>query len=150
MLAMAVSYLKSNQQPDGGFTYTLSGGPSGWARSAAATAAILYVSNSAADTGKALAYLQQPGTSPDSAYHFYYGNYYFAQALNLDPAKTKSATSLRTAILARQSAKTHLWSGEAGDAYATSLALIILYMPDSRLPAFRAPVGAASQPATAP
>jgi hypothetical protein len=142
-----VSYLKSNQQPDGGFSYTLSSGASGWARSAAATAAILYVSTTALDTHKALAYLKEPDKSADMKYHFYYGNYYFAQALNLDPAKTKSAASLRDAIVARQSKSSYLWSGEAGDAYATSIALIILYMPYSHLPAFQPPT---TRPAATP
>jgi prenyltransferase beta subunit len=138
----AVSYLKSAQQPDGGFAYVVGGGNSGWARSAAATAALLYAGvGGSPDTDKAIGYLEKKGTEQS---FFYYGNYYLAQTMNLgDPAKTASASTLRAALLEKQNSKTYLWSGEAGDAYATGMALLVLYMPDTRLPAFRSPVKAA-------
>jgi prenyltransferase beta subunit len=161
-LARAVSYLKSAQQPDGGFAYVVGGGNSGWARSAAATAALLYAGlGGSPDTEKAMGYLEKKGNSDPGANSssqnpaqgfFYYGNYYLAQTMNLgDPAKTASGTDLRSALLEKQNQSTYLWSGEAGDAYATGMALLVLYMPDTRLPAFRTPVRAVeTMPAAKP
>lgn len=149
VLSRAVSYLKSAQQPDGGFAYTLAAGQeSGWPRSAAATAALLYAgAGGGQDNNKAIAYLQKSDRrDADKDFAFYYGNYYFAQALNLgDPEKLRSSAALRAALLAKQDAQSYAWSNppQAGssaspDAYATSMALIILYMPTTNLPAFKA------------
>jgi prenyltransferase beta subunit len=152
-MMQAVTYLKSAQQPDGGFAYVVGSGNSGWARSAAATAALLYAGvGSSPDTEKAMDYLQNRTTEQN---FFFYGNYYLAQTLNLgNPEKTASGVTLRTALLEKQDKATHLWTGEAGDTYATAMALLVLYMPDTRLPAFRpakaAAVPAATGPATQP
>ncbi len=138
-LDRAVAYLKSNQQADGGFSYTLHGGASGWARSAAATAALLYAGIAATtpDAAKAMEYIKKPNSTPNAEDHFYYGNYYLAQTLNLNPEDTTTASSLRAAVLQKQDGGSYLWSGEAGTPYATAIALIILNMPHSNLPAFK-------------
>jgi prenyltransferase beta subunit len=142
-LMRAVTYLKSAQQPDGGFAYVVGGGNSGWERSAAATAALLYAGlGGSPDTEKAMGYLQKKQGTQQG--FFYYGSYYLAQTMNLgDPAKTDSVEALRKALLEKQNQSTYLWTGEVGDAYATAMALLVLYMPETRLPAFRSPMKAA-------
>jgi prenyltransferase beta subunit len=150
-LDRAIAYIKSNQQADGGFSYTLQGGASGWARSAAATAALLYAGVAETDAAKAMDYIKKNTATPNAEGHYYYGTYYLAQTLNLNPEDTTTAAALRTAILQKQDASSYLWTSEMGTPYATSIALIILNMPHTNLPAFKKPLASATTaPATRP
>lgn len=127
----AVAYIRSCQQPDGGFRYTTSAGDSGWARSASAAAALLV---SGSPDKRAAAYLDSDPKLSES--FFYYGNFYLAQTMNIDKG-SKTYADLKTKLLARQNPTTKLWSGEAGDAYATAMAVLVLNIPTTDLPAFK-------------
>jgi hypothetical protein len=139
----AVEYVKRCQNPDGGFSYIAGQGPSGFARSGAGVASLYYAGIFEGDALKnGLEYLKQftpgKGSSPEMEGHYFYGNYYAVQAMFLAGGDywAQWYPAIRDQLVARQGAQGN-WSGDgAGDDYATSLALIILQMPNRYLPVF--------------
>ena len=69
---------------------------------------------------------------------YYYGNYYAVQAMFLAGGDYWSAfyPAIRDQLISRQNKSAGAWEGEAGDDYATSMALIILQMPNRYLPVY--------------
>ena len=135
----AIDYVKKSQCPDGGFMYTLGGGNSAFPRSAAGCA-ILYYSGlyEGKEVSAGIKYLSKhtPGNGENmSSGHTYYGNYYGTQAMFMSggDAWAKWWPAVRKMILEQQQASGN-WSGEASDQYATSMALIILQVPNRLLP----------------
>lgn len=139
----AVQYVRDCQNPDGGFRYMRTAGSSAWPRSAAGVATLFYAGkfdDEAIDDG--MGYLlanAMPGERRTQA-HFYYGNYYTAQAMFLAGGEywEKWWPASREDILARQDRATGGWlDHHAGGPYATAMALISLQMPKRYLPIFQ-------------
>ena len=138
----AVKYVKSLQNPDGGFNYTSGGGGSMFPRSAAGVATLYYAGESG---GKAiengLDYLERFRPSRNNADningHYFYGHYYAAQAMFLAGGEhwAKWYPAVRDELIARQQPDGS-WNGEVSSEYCTAMALIVLQMPNRYLPVF--------------
>ena len=142
----AVGYVRRCQNPDGGFSYTANnggGGGSGFARSAAGVSALYYAGIFEGDELKrGLDYIIGfvPGRGANAANagsHYYYGQYYAAQATFLAGGKywEQWYPAIRDELIARQDKRGN-WSGEVSEEYATACALIVLQMPNRYLPVF--------------
>jgi len=141
----AIKYVNACRNPDGGFSYMArqgGGGGSGFARSAAGVASLYYAGVFEGDgiTG-GLAYLKQftpgKGTGGDDG-HYFYGHYYAVQAMFLAGGDWWADwyPAIRDQLIARQNKQTGAWSGDFSEDYATSMALIILQMPNRYLPVY--------------
>ncbi|MEX0742316.1 MAG: prenyltransferase/squalene oxidase repeat-containing protein, partial [Phycisphaeraceae bacterium] len=133
----AVEYTRRCQNADGGFRYMLSSGNSAFPRSAAGVATLYYAgiySDDAIDRG--LEYIMQhmPGEGRNTP-HYFYGHYYAVQAMYMAGGRfwQQWFPAIREELLERQSADGS-WDGQAGKSYGTSMALIILQMPNRYLP----------------
>jgi hypothetical protein len=139
----AISYVRKSQEPDGGFRYVLTSPGSAFPRSAAGVACLYYTrtGNSFADEIKhGIDYLKArlPGGNGanDAEGNFYYGNYYATQAMFMYGGGPWEAywPAIRRVLLTRQDKNAGNWSGETGNIYATSMALIMLQIPNRLLP----------------
>jgi prenyltransferase beta subunit len=140
----AIEYVKSCQNPDGGFSYQASHQQgSGFARTAAGTAA-LYYAGAFEDQSvtRGLEYLNQyvPADGmegPDAQGRFFYGQYYAVQAMYLAGGTYWSNwyPAIRDLLIKKQQPAGN-WAGEVDDEYCTAMALIILQMPNRYLPVF--------------
>jgi prenyltransferase beta subunit len=137
-----VDYVKRCQNSDGGFMYMLEGGPSAYPRSAAGVVALYNAGvYDAEEIRNGLAYLVRNAPRTD-AYsrenHYYYGQYYAAQAMWQAGAEhwKKWFPTARDAILARQNDDGG-WPDQIGIEYGTSMALIVLQTPNNNLPIFQ-------------
>ena len=139
----AVQYVRTLQNPDGGFRYQMMNGPSAWPRSAAGVASLYYAGiydDRAIDNG--IAYLNvhgAPGRGENQAIHFYYGHYYAVQAMFLAGGEHWAAwwPQIRSVLLRLQRDDGTWDDSSAGEQYGTSMALIILQMPKRYLPIFQ-------------
>ncbi len=142
----AIKYVRACRNPDGGFSYMANsggGGGSGFARTAAGVATLYYAGISEGEEITAgLAYLKQftPRKGPGGAKvegHYFYGNYYAVQAMFLAGGDNWATfyPAIRDQLIVRQNPDGR-WSGEAGEDYGTSMALIILQMPNRYLPVY--------------
>ncbi len=141
----AIKYVRRCQNQDGGFSYMANqgGGMGGSAfpRSAAGVCALYYAGVfEGHELEKGLEYIKRftPGTNGGhlNEGHFYYGYYYGTQAMFL-AGKEYWATfypAIREDLIRKQEGD-H-WSGDFSDDYATSMALIILQMPNRYLPVY--------------
>lgn len=140
----AIHYVETCQNPDGGFCYQsdMHGAGSGYARTAAGVAAMYYAGRFEGDgLTKGLNYLAKftPGSGEQAAEGMYfYGHYYAVQAMFLAGGKywKDFYPAIRDQLIERQDKTAGNWSGEAGDAYATAMGLIILQMPNRLLPVY--------------
>ncbi len=144
----AVKYVRKCQNGDGGFSYVAGmggGGGSGFARTAAGVASLYYAGVFETEQGKkdlerGLKYLikQIPGKGGgEGEGNFFYGNYYAVQAMFLAGGDywAQWYPAIREALIKRQAANGS-WTGDVNDDFATSIALIILQMPNRYLPVF--------------
>lgn len=139
----AVEYVRKCQNPDGGFKYQLTSGRSGEARSAAGVASLYYAGiykDEAITDG--LEYLNQnffPSAEQTNKAHFFYGSYYAVQAMYLAGGTNwaKWWPAIRDQLIADQQPDGSWQDRQAGQAYGTSMALIILQMPKRYLPIFQ-------------
>lgn len=139
----AVQYVRSLQNPDGGFRYQTIGGPSAWPRSAAGVASLYYAGiydDRVIDDG--IMYLFQtaePGRADSQAIHYFYGHYYAVQAMFLAGGEHWSRwwPSIRRELLRMQNNDGKWDDNSAGSDYGTAMALIILQMPKRYLPIFQ-------------
>jgi len=139
----AVEYVKTCQNPDGGFRYRTVTGASAWPRSAAGVATLYYAGIYEGDfISNGLTYLKE-NAFPDQRrrqVHYYYGNYYTTQAMFLaggDYWKDWWPACVDD-ILAHQDAQSGGWlDHHAGGPYATAMAMIVLQMPKRYLPIFQ-------------
>jgi len=137
----AIDYVKKSQEPDGGFSYTLQSRGSAFPRSAAGLACLYYAGvYEGKEVENAIKYLAKfiPGDRGNMGageYHYFYGHYYNTQAMFMagGDAWAKYWPAIRADMLKRQQ-NDGGWSGEAGNVYATGMALIILQMPNRLLP----------------
>ena len=141
----AVSYVRKCQNPDGGFSYIANqgfgGGGSGFERSAAGVATLYYSGIfEGNDLKRGLDYTARfiPGKNRNQQTgHYFYGQYYAAQAMFLAGGQYWSDwyPAIRDELLNRQR-PTGQWDGEISDEYCTAIALIVLQMPNRYLPVF--------------
>jgi prenyltransferase beta subunit len=144
----AIEYVRGCQNADGGFSYMRrqgAGGNSGFARSAAGVASLYYAGIfEGDDITRGLKYLMKflpnrtgIAVNPEMEAHYYYGNYYAVQAMFLAGGDywAKWYPAIRNQLIVKQN-KTGSWSGDFSDDYATSMALIILQMPNRYLPVY--------------
>jgi hypothetical protein len=142
----AVKYVLACRNPDGGFSYMArqgGGGGSGFARSAAGVSALYYAGKFEGDElTSGLNYLKQftpgKGMAADTEGHYFYGHYYAVQAMFLAGGDYWATwyPAIRDQLCARQNSQTGAWSGDFSEDYATSMALIILQMPNRYLPVY--------------
>ena len=136
----AINYVRKSQNPDGGFRYMLSSGGSAFARSGAGVATLQYAGvYRGQEIERGLAYLLKhtPG-SGRSPSHYFYGQYYTAQAMFLAGGDywRKWWPAIREELLSKQAPEGY-WRGDPGTEYGTAMALIILQMPNRLLPIFQ-------------
>ena len=138
----AVEYVKSLQNPDGGFNYMRGmSNNSAFPRSAAGVATLYYAGAPEAEAVEnGLKYLMRsiPGRDRSGGMNYYfYGHYYAAQAMFLAGGDSWAQwyPAIRDELIARQNADGS-WSGEVSSEYCTAMALIILQMPNRYLPVF--------------
>ncbi|MCG3181485.1 MAG: hypothetical protein BIFFINMI_03881 [Phycisphaerae bacterium] len=130
----AIEYVKKSQNGDGGFSYTLGSGGSGFPRSAAGVAALQYMGiYSGKEIDNGLKYLK--GHRAEASGFYFYGHYYAVQAFFLAGGKhwEEWFPKIRDELLGRQ-ASSGSWSGDVSEEYATAMALIILQVPNRYLP----------------
>lgn len=138
-----LAYIRQCQNSDGGFVYQLAlGGESEFPRSAGAAAALYGAGlNEGPEIDAALTYLRKslegPAKAPTSG-HFWYGQYYAAQAWRRAGGVdwSKWYNTIRDVILPLQQSDGS-WSDEIGTEYATAMACHVLQMPASYLPLFQ-------------
>jgi hypothetical protein len=136
----AIEYVRSSQNPDGGFRYMLTSGGSAFARSAAGVATLQYAGvykGEAVERG--LEYIRRFAPPQEQTVgHYFYGHYYAAQAMFLagDDEWRAWWPAIRAELFEKQSPE-GFWRGQAGQEYGTAMALIILQMPNRLLPIFQ-------------
>ncbi len=139
----AVAYVRKCQNPDGGFRYQLTSSGSAWPRSAAGVASLYYAGvydDPAIERG--LDYLFRtafPGRRGAAGSHYFYGHYYAAQTMHLAGGRRWAQwwPAIRDELIALQRPDGSWEDRQAGDAYGTAMALIILQMPKRYLPIFQ-------------
>ena len=140
----AIAYVRSCQNPDGGFSYMSHGATgSGFARSAAGVASLYYAGVFEGDELKrGLDYLKRFANGGAGATgfegHFYYGNYYAVQAMFLAGGNYWKTfyPAIRDQLIARQDRSSGGFAGDYSPEYATAMAMIILQMPNRYLPVY--------------
>jgi squalene-hopene cyclase-like protein/prenyltransferase/squalene oxidase-like repeat protein len=142
-MAKGIEYVKKCQNEDGGFMYMLTGGPSAFPRSAAAIVA-LYSAGvyEGPEIKKGLEYLttQMPrGDDFSHESHYFYGHYYAAQAMWQAGGDhwARWYPAIRDALVKRQAEDGSWLDTSVSNEYGTSMALIILQMPNNYLPIFQ-------------
>ncbi|MGY8768799.1 MAG: prenyltransferase/squalene oxidase repeat-containing protein [Pirellulales bacterium] len=137
-----IDYVKRSQNADGGFMYMLNGGASAFPRSAAGVVA-LYSAGvyKGTEIENGLEYLmgnlpQNQGFRGNS--HFFYGQYYAAQAFYHAGGShwNRYYPKIRDFLLSRQSTGGS-WQDFICDEYGTTMACIVLQMPNNYLPIFQ-------------
>jgi hypothetical protein len=141
----SIKYVRRCQNPDGGFSYMASqggGGGSGFPRSAAGVAALYYAGVfEGDDLERGLKYIKQfqprDGAAQQNEGHYFYGNYYAVQAMFLAGGDywAEWYPAIRDELCNRQTSD-GCWDGDFSQDYATSMALIILQMPNRYLPVY--------------
>ena len=138
----AVAYVKKAQEPDGGFRYTLDSPGSAFPRSAGSVA-VLYYSGiyQGTELNSGIKYLLQhlPGKGENAnggMGHYYYGNYYGTQANFMagGDAWKKWWPAVRDSLIKKQQTDGSWGAEEISAQYSTSMALIILQIPNRYLP----------------
>lgn len=137
-----IRYVKQSQNPDGGFRYMIQGGASAFPRSAAGIVALYSASVYDADEiKKGVDYLK--GFMPEIKFgqrfsHYYYGHYYAAQAMWIRGGEDWNTwyPAIRDELVHRQQS-VGFWPDPICPEYGTSMALIILQMPNNYLPIFQ-------------
>jgi hypothetical protein len=135
-----IEYIRNAQNPDGGFRYMLNSGASGFDRSAGALAALYYSGlSSGSEFDAGLEYMMRylPGKGVTGT-HYFYGQYYAVQTMFLAGGSYWQTwfPAIREELLSKQ-AENGSWQGQAGTAYGTAMALIVLQVPNRLLPIFQ-------------
>lgn len=136
-----IDYVVRSQNPDGGFSYMLNGGPSAFPRSAAGVVALNSAGIYEGETiERGMQYLEdhlpQESTFRGNN-HFFYGQYYAAQAfwqVGGDRWQRYYRT-MRDLLLDRQTSQGY-WADFICPEYGTAMACIILQLPNNFLPIF--------------
>ncbi len=130
-IGRAIGYIKQSQNADGGFRYVLVGGTSGFARSAAAVAALYRAGEGDSDSvRKGLAYVAKfpaAETVGQPEVFYFYGHYYAARVMNHAGADQWEpwAAAVKEKLLAQQS-KDGSWPDTASVDLGTAMACLTL------------------------
>jgi hypothetical protein len=136
-----IDYVKRSQNADGGFMYTLQGGPSRFPRSAAGLVALYSAGIYEGDEiSRALEYVEKhlpAENDPNRDTHYLYGHYYAVQAMWQAGREhwEKWYPAIRDTLITQQS-KDGAWQDPICSEYGTAMACIILQMPNDYLPIF--------------
>jgi hypothetical protein len=139
-----IRYVKRSQNADGGFRYMLQGGAtSEFPRSAAGVVALQSAGEyDSKEVKSGIAYLREHAHGMPRGRrnnHYFYGQYYAAQAMWLEGGESWSQwyPAIRNDLLLRQSASGYWPDGGVCNEYGTAMALIILQIPNDYLPIFQ-------------
>jgi hypothetical protein len=136
-----IDYVKRSQNADGGFMYTLQGGPSRFPRSAAGLVALYSAGIYEGDEiTRGLEYVERhlpADNDPNRDTHYLYGHYYAAQAMWHAGGEhwEKWYPAIRDTLITQQS-KDGAWLDPICNEYGAAMACIILQMPNNFLPIF--------------
>lgn len=136
-----IDYVKRSQNADGGFMYTLQGGPSRFPRSAAGLVALYSAGIYEGDEiTRGLEYVEKhlpTKNDPNRDAHYLYGHYYAAQAMWHAGGEhwEKWYPAIRDTLLELQ-ARDGSWQDPISSEYGAAMACIILQMPNNYLPIF--------------
>ncbi len=136
------AYVKQCQNQDGGFCYMLPGGESAFPRSAAGVVALYSAGIYEGDEiRRGLEYLAQHLPNADTANvdgHFFYGQYYAAQAMWLAGGEhwRRWYPAIRDLLMTRRK-EDGSWFDQICPEYGTAMACLILQMPSNYLPIFQ-------------
>ena len=141
----AVRYVRDCQNADGGFRYMRQPGSSAWPRAAAGVASLFYAGVYEDDSiERGLEYLSSNSMiantgGPQMQAHYFYGQYYSTQAMYLAGGDRWEQwwSRVRDELIAMQSDDGSWIDHQAGESYATAMALIVLQMPNRYLPIFQ-------------
>ncbi|MEM8739615.1 MAG: prenyltransferase/squalene oxidase repeat-containing protein [Planctomycetota bacterium] len=137
----AITYVRQCQNPsDGGFRYMLTAGSSAYPRSAAGVASLQYAGiyeDDAVTDGLNYLIRSSRGLGAQGG-HYYYGNYYAAQAMFLAGGAywAEWFPRMRDELVERQQPDGS-WSSSHGSAYGSAMSLVILQIPNRLLPIFQ-------------
>ena len=133
-----IEYVKKSQTADGSFRYTMRGGHTTFALTAAGCVSLFSAGiYDGPQIEKGLSYLKKRKNNAERHY-FYYGHYYAVQAMWHAGGDWWNDwyPSIRDKLISSQGAN-GAWSNSSyGQEYATAMACIILQMPNDMLPIF--------------
>lgn len=132
-----IEYVKESQVEDGGFRYTLRGGHTTFALTAAGLVSLFSAGiYDGPQIEKGLNYLKRHRARAEGHY-FFYGHYYAVQAMWHIGGQWWNDwyPSIRDLLLKRQQSNGS-WSSPYSEEFGTAMACIILQMPNDRLPIF--------------
>lgn len=135
----ALGYVTKSARPDGSFTYTLRGGHSTFALTAAGVTALYGLGRyDLPEVQRGLKRLLSVSTQQGRGGHYYYGHYYAAQAMfqSGDSYWSQWFPRVRDELLERQKPDGS-FQGEIGPVYSSGMALLILQIPYRYLPIFQ-------------
>ncbi len=139
-----IRYVKQSQNPDGGFRYMLSGGPSSeFPRSAAGVVALQSAGDyDSKEVREGIAYLRHSNQGLRFGRrnnHYFYGQYYAAQAMWIQggDAWAQWYPNVRDELQERQSPSGYWPDSSVCSEYGTAMALIVLQIPNNYLPIFQ-------------
>ena len=135
-----IDYVKKSQNKNGSFRYTMQGGHTTFAMTAAGVTS-LYSAGiyEGEQVEKALKYLMKfPPGRPGTGAHYFYSNYYAIQAMWHAGGEYWNTwyPKIRDELVKSQNADGSWPSSQAGPQYGTAMANIILQMPYNYLPVF--------------
>ncbi|MBI1247159.1 prenyltransferase [bacterium] len=137
-----IDYVTRSQNPDGGFSYMLSGGPSAFPRSAAGVVALYSAGIYEGETiERALKYLDD-NLPQESTFrgnnHFFYGQYYAAQAYwHVGNERWKEYYRVISEVLRDRQTAQGYWTDFICPEYGTAMACIVMQLPNNYLPIFQ-------------
>jgi hypothetical protein len=138
----SIDYVKRSQNADGGFMYTLQGGPSRFPRSAAGLVALYSAGIYEGDEIKrGLEYVGKhlpTENDPNRDTHYLYGHYYAVQAMWHAGGEhwEKWYPAVRDSLVAQQKADGSWRDQLLSSEYGAAMACIILQTPNNYLPIF--------------
>jgi hypothetical protein len=137
-IARGIKYVKDCQNGDGGFSYIAhQRGGSGFARTAAGVCSLYYAgSYEGKEIERGLDYMHR-GRARATGFHYFYGHYYAAQAMHQAGGKywDKYYPAIRDELVKSQR-RDGSWQKSQGPHYGTSMAVIVLSVPNEYLPIF--------------
>lgn len=137
-----IDYVKRCQNDDGGFMYMSQGGQSAFPRSAAGVVALMSAGvYEGPEIDKGIAYLMgylPRGGTFNRENHYFYGHYYAVQAMWHKGGEPWQAwyPAICAELLSRQR-DDGAWMDQICQEYGTSMACIVLQMPNNYLPIFQ-------------
>lgn len=137
-----IEYVRKSQNRNGSFRYTMNGGHTTFAMTAAGVTSLYSAGIYEGDeVERALKYLQKtPPSNSNNGGHYFYSNYYAVQAMWHAGGQYWNDwyPAIRDQLLKSQAADGSWQSSEAGPPFGAAMAAIILQIPLNYLPVFSA------------